>query len=68
MELTPEKGNGDLLSHFHLQFASEKDLLVNNDKLVNSMWYATMVDEDTSLFDKINLLRALHKLPKIDSL
>lgn len=32
------------------------------------MWYATMVDEDTSLSDKINLLRTLHKLPKIDSL
>ncbi len=68
MEPMPEKGNNELLSHFHFQFASKKELLVNDDKLVNPMWYATMVDDNALLLDKVNLLRALHKLPKINSL
>ncbi len=68
MEPMPEKGNKELLSHFHFQFASKKEMLVEDDKLVNPAWYATMVDNDALILDKVNLLRALHKLPKIATL
>lgn len=62
----PSKGTTDLLSHFHFQYASNVSKLIKDDKLVNSMWYATMVDSEGTLLQKCNLLRALHPLPKLE--
>lgn len=71
MEPMPErsaKENGGLLSHLHFQYASSVDLLLNENKLCKSMWYATMCDADGSLLDRCNIIRTLHRLPRWEKL
>lgn len=58
-----EKDNGGLLSHLHFQFGAKQDDLIQNGKLVNPAWYATMCAGDGTLLDRCNIVRALHKLP-----
>lgn len=55
----------DLLSHFHFQFASARDRLILDGKLVQNMWYATMCQESSSQLEKCNVVRALHKMPML---
>lgn len=57
------KNNGGLLSHLHFQYASSMDKLLQNGKLCNPMWYATMCDGKGSLLDCCNIVRALHRMP-----
>lgn len=58
-----EKEKSDLIAHFHLQFSSKKENLVNkNMKLVNKHWYATMCEGNVSMLDRCNIVLALHKL------
>lgn len=58
-----EKEKGGLLSHLHFQFGEERDDLLQNGKLINPTWYATMCAGDGTLLDRCNIVRALHKLP-----
>lgn len=72
MEPFPErnaKENGGMISHFHFQYASKKELLVNSKgKLKNSHWYATMCDKDVSMLQRCNIVLALHKVNTWDTL
>lgn len=61
MEPMPEKDN--LISHFHYQFASKLENLIQAEKLVNPYWYATMCNQDCTVLDQCNIILALHKLP-----
>lgn len=53
----------DLLSHFHFQFASTKNKLMKDGKLVQPMWYATMCEKTDNEAQKCNVVRALHRIP-----
>lgn len=71
MEPMPEreaKNNGGLISHLHYQYGSSKEKLLKDGKLANPMWYATMCDGDGTLLDECNIVRALHRLPRWDSI
>lgn len=68
MEPMPDKTKGGILSHLHFQYGKTLDELVQENKLVNPMWYATMVDEEGSLLQKCNLLNAMHHLPILEKL
>lgn len=57
------KENGGLLSHLHFQFGADIECLLQNGKLTNPTWYATMCAGDGTLLDCCNIVRALHKLP-----
>lgn len=61
-----EKTN--LISHFHFQYASNKDDLIKHHKLVHKHWYATMCEGDVTMLDRCNIVLALHKLPMWDTL
>lgn len=60
--------SGGLISHLHFQFAASKEVLVNGDSLVNNRWYPTMCDGEADLLEKCNIVRALHRMPKLDKL
>ncbi len=71
MEPMPEraaKESGGLLSHLHFQYASSLENLIQDGKLKNPMWYATMCDADGDLLDECNIVRALHRMPKWEKL
>lgn len=71
MEPMPEraaKENGGLLSHLHFQYASTLEELLKDGKLINPMWYATMCDADGDLLAQCNIVRALHRMPKWETL
>lgn len=72
MEPMPEKNekyNGGLIAHFHFQFASKKELIVNKEnKLINKHWYATMCDGECTMLDRCNIVLALHKVDTWKSL
>ncbi len=68
MEPMPDKTKDGLLSHLHFQYGKTLDELVQENQLVNPMWYATMVDKDGSLLQKCNLLNAMHHLPILEKL
>ena len=57
------KLNGGLLSHLHFQYASKIELLLQEDKLSKPMWYPTMCDGESTLLERCNIVRALHRLP-----
>lgn len=58
------KNEGGLISHIHFQFASARELLVDeNNNLRNPMWYPTVCDNDSTRLQKCNIVRALHKMP-----
>lgn len=66
MEPMPDwttKEEKDLLSHFHFQFASTKNKLMKDGKLVQPMWYATMCEKTDNEAQKCNVVRALHRIP-----
>lgn len=66
MEPMPERfarENGGLLSHLHFQYASRLDMLIQEDKLCRPFWYATMCAGDSSILEKCNIVRALHRMP-----
>lgn len=59
-----ERKNGALLSHFHFQFAKEKEELLREDMtLVNPMWYPTLCDGEGTTMEKCNVVLAMHRLP-----
>ena len=60
-----EKNKGGLLSHFHFQHASSWSELIENDKLKNIWWYATMCDKDSTTEQRCNVVRAMYMLPVI---
>jgi hypothetical protein len=53
------------LAHTHFQFASSEEKLIKKDKLIRQFWYATMDEGNSTMQEKCNLIRALHKLPLI---
>lgn len=57
------KDTGGLLSHLHFQYASSTEKLMENGKLENPLWYATMCVCEGTLLDRCNIIRALHRLP-----
>lgn len=59
---------GGLLSHLHFQYAGKLENILKDGKLVRPMWYATMCAGDGTLLDRCNIVRALHHLPKWESL
>ena len=70
MEPMPHVKENGLIPHFHFQYASYKENILNteNGKLVNPMWYATMCAGNVSTLDRCNIVRALHRLPLWNSL
>ena len=68
MEPMPNKTKDGLLPHLHFQYGKTISELIKDDKLVNPMWYVTMVDKDGTLLSKCNLLNALHRLPPLNNL
>jgi hypothetical protein len=61
-----ERNDGPkILAHTHFQFASTEEKLIRNDKLTHTFWYATMDEGNSTLQEKCNLIRALHKLPLV---
>lgn len=71
MEPMPSKSakeKGGLISHLHYQFASKLDSLIQDEKLVNPYWYATMCDQECTILDQCNIILAMHKLPKWSTL
>ena len=60
--------NGGYISHLHFQFGNKEESLINDEKLVNPRWYATMCADEGSLFDRCNIIRGLHHLPKWNTL
>lgn len=54
-----------ILAHTHFQFASSEEKLIKKDKLIRQFWYATMDEGNSTMQEKCNLIRALHKLPLI---
>ena len=68
MEPMPDRttrGENDLLSHFHFQFGSSKEKLILDGRLVKPMWYATMCEGKSTIKQKCNIVRGLHKMPGI---
>lgn len=66
MEPMPDrsaKNEGGLISHFHYQFGASYEELVVNGALKNPRWYATMCDQEVTVTQKCNIVRALHKMP-----
>lgn len=69
MEPMPEKREeGGLIRHFHFQFASKKELLIQENALVHPYWYATLCERDVAQLDKCNIILAMHRLPLWESL
>lgn len=68
MEPMPDKTEAGLLPHLHFQYGKTAEELVQENQLVNPMWYATMVDKEGSLLQKCNLLNAMHHLPILEKL
>lgn len=60
--------SGGLLSHLHFQFASRRELLLKDEKLVRPGWYATMCANEGGSLDRCNIVRALHRLPRWEEL
>ena len=59
--------SGGLLSHFHFQFAPDRECLLKGDgTLRDPMWYPTLCDGEGSLGEQCNIVRALHRLPTED--
>ncbi|MBQ4524159.1 MAG: hypothetical protein IJA10_14595 [Lachnospiraceae bacterium] len=56
----------EVLSHFHFQFASRKEKLITDGKLLQPGWYATMCEGESSEVEKCNVVRALHRMPVIE--
>lgn len=52
----------EVLSHFHFQFASLKEKLIVNGRLMQPGWYATMCEGESSEVEKCNVVRALHRM------
>ena len=71
MEPMPERAaieKGGLLSHLHFQYASHLEKLVQNNRLCNSFWYATMCAGNSTVLEQCNIVRALHRMPVWKSL
>ncbi len=63
MPTKEEYQNGGLLPHLHYQYASKLENLYDGS-LKNKNWYPTMVyNENTTLLEQCNIVRALHHLP-----
>ncbi len=68
MPTKEEYQKGGLLPHLHYQYARKLEDLYDGS-LKNKNWYPTMVfNENTSLLDKCNIVRALHRLPLWDKI
>lgn len=61
-----------IASHYHFQFGSSLDNLLNNDELYNGtdkniknrQWYATMINKDESALAKYNVILGMHRAEK----
>ena len=53
----------DVIPHLHFQFARKEKDLITLKKVKKKFWYATMCKGNSSLLEKCNIVRALHKLP-----
>lgn len=61
-----------IASHYHFQFGSSLDNLLNNGELYNGTekniknktWYATMINEDESALAKYNVILGMHRADK----
>lgn len=66
MEPMPERAareSGGLLSHLHFQFAASVKSLIAENRLCQPYWYATMCAGDSTILEKCNIVRALHRMP-----
>lgn len=54
------KEQGGLLSHIHFQYAPEVGALIQGQRLMNHLWYATVCDADGTEEQKAAIVRALH--------
>lgn len=66
MEPMPERAareSGGLISHLHFQFADSIRKLIDGNQLCQPYWYATVCAGDSSILEKCNIIRALHRMP-----
>ena len=59
--MKPMEPSEQIISHFHFQFGSSREMILKGNKLRKRLWYATMCDGKASKLDKCNIILALHK-------